>query len=167
MARKKAGQKLEIGQFIIYFIYMKACEIYFREDAIYVFSQCETENGIGVSCDPKIKIDPNSSFKVMGEAVISALNASRKVPQPKNLREVTKTMLKFVGFKTWKAFSFGASCFLISYDGTDVTIMPTIAAGNGAFDHLPDKAIKCTFDSEKIGEEIYDLKNNQRKYVRH
>ena len=139
---------------------MKACEVYFRGEAIYIFPQCETETGVGVYCDPKIKIDLNSSSKETGEEIIKALNASRKVPQPENLHEVTKSVLNFTGFKTWKAFALGASCFLISYDGINIMIMPTIAADNGAFDHLPDKSIKCAFDPEKIGEAVYDLKNS-------
>lgn len=140
------------------FYTMKACEVYVRDDAIYVFSESETVLGWGISSEPRMKLARNASPKVLGEAIVAALNASQKaVPQPEDIRDVTNEVLSFTGFKTWKAFAKNARLFLIAYDGTEVQIIPTVAAEGGAFDHLPDKAIKCGLIPEDIGQTLIDM----------
>jgi hypothetical protein len=138
----------------------KACEVYFRRDGIYVVSSSETTKGYWIASAPMSKFAPAVSPSELGNAVIEALQAScRGVPIPKDHNEVMKKILKFVGYRSWKAFTDGARCVSIEYADNEVTIIPTfnVEDSGGAFNFMPGKAIKSELRAETIGKVLFEM----------
>jgi hypothetical protein len=136
----------------------KACEVYFKPDAIYIFPQSTTVFGFGIADEPKCKLAPDSSGTEIGQAVLNALQASRHgLPQPKDLREVTRSVLSFTKSRSWKEFARNARLFLLSSDSAVVRVLPTQPADGGAFDHQVADEVTCELIPEAIGRVLLGL----------
>jgi hypothetical protein len=104
------------------------------------------------------KLSQNEVSSVLGETVLKTLQFSQsKVPQPNDLRTVTKEFLTFAGFKNWSAFSKGASTVFVKYDAVEVEITPYIADRRGNFEPLLEKVVRFPPNPETLGELIFTL----------
>jgi hypothetical protein len=127
------------------------CEVYLRKSSIYVVSESLTEFGIGVSVGPMFKVETMLP-KDVGEAVVAALNASRKgIPAPSNLAVVQKELFRFTGAKSWGDLAKTSTFASVSREGSTVTATPHKVGEASAF--VPEgPGIPCSSGSiEDVG----------------
>lgn len=135
---------------------METCGVYFRGDAVYVIASARTVPGILISSEPMFKLGRADPPRVIGEAVLAALDSFREgVPMPEDYRSVTGALVKFTGFKTWNAFARSASHLPVVRRGGEVEVIPTLRS-QGGFDHLPDKALKSPPEAEAVGQTLFE-----------
>lgn len=137
---------------------MKSCEIYVKNDEIYIICSSKTVPGFWISCEPMVKLSLSETAASLGKCIMEVINSSKQgVPIPEKPSEVTKALLRFIGFKSWKALEKGVILFLVRYDGSKIKFIPTRVASTRGFEHLPDKSVICDFKEEKIGQTIINL----------
>ena len=135
---------------------MKACEVYFRGDTVFVNAMAQTVPGFLIRSGPMFKLKREDSPAAWGEAVLNALHAFREgVPMSEAPRTVSQEFLDFSGVKSWNTFTRGALHLSIAYDGRDVSVIPTTRA-HGGFDHLTDRAVRCPPEPQAAGEALLE-----------
>lgn len=137
--------------------HVPACSVYFRPEAIFIFTQHVTEFGWGIAGEPFFRLDVPATAEALGDTVIESLKASRSgIPQPRDLKPITSAVLKFAGVKSWKAFTQEASLVLVSQEKDYIGLMPTVKSGSG-FDHQPDKIVRCDLTPDALGNALLKL----------
>jgi hypothetical protein len=135
---------------------MRTCEVYFREEAIYIFSTSLTVTGLLITSTPMIKINRHASPAVLGEIVLIALRSfTEGVPKPESLEAVVRAVLNFTGLKTWNTFVKSNLFLLIRFSKAEIEIIPTRREG-GSFMHLADNSVKAHSTPEEIGHALFE-----------
>lgn len=134
---------------------MNACNIYVDTQHVYVVANAETTHGFNIATEPMIRVDLSAPARVLGSAVIEALNAyKRGVPVP-NLKKVEKAVLSFTGHKSLRTFEQDLSCVFVQIDGEKVRITPTVGGNEGGFLFQQESTIIADFNPESIARAIY------------
>jgi hypothetical protein len=142
---------------------MKSCELYFRGSGIYAICQSVTEYGIGIATDPMVRLAADVPTRVLGEAVLVVLHASKEgVPHPGDLGLVTESLVRFTGFKSWASFAKNAMCLLVALNSGEIHVMPTARTRGGAFDHLPALTKKCRPCPDELGRLLLEMAGYSR-----
>ena len=135
----------------------KYCEVFVKDNTIYVFPNRELQPGARLVCQMVAKLDRAGSPDILGRAVLEALAAYRTdVPFPDDFQAASIAALAGTGFKNWKAFSKQAYRLGVSTDGARVTVTPTVGDGRQNFADLPDKAITRPPNPDDVGKAILE-----------
>jgi hypothetical protein len=84
------------------------------------------------------------------------------VALPSNLKAVTTVILKFTGFRSWKAFAKSASGAYLEFDDVEVRIIPLAAYRDGSFGYSEEQAVRCSLEPEIIGQSLFALLTGER-----
>jgi hypothetical protein len=140
---------------------MRTCSVYFRGSEIHVLASARDVFGIYRTVEPYVKLSRQVAKRELGRVVLETLAAYREnIPGKtyvRGLKEPTHPFLVFAGFKSWKAFEKGATCFMISDSGPGIEIRPSVPTEKGGYVHQPDKSIRCAAEAEAIGALLLDL----------
>lgn len=136
---------------------MKASEVYFRSDTVFVSTMAKTVPfGFLVRSGPMFKISRDADPSAWGEAVLKTLDSFREgVPMPEAPRTVDREFLNFVGVKSWNSFMRNALHLSIAFDGRTASVIPTTRA-HGGFDHLTDQAVMSHCEPKAVGEALLE-----------
>ena len=135
---------------------MKACEVYFRGDTVFVFAMAQTVPGFLIQSGPMFKLKRDDPPAAWGETVLKALGSFREhVPVTEAPRTVSPEFLEFTGVKSWNTFIRGTLNLSIGFDGRNVDIIPT-ARAHGGFDHLSDQAVISRPEPQAVGEAMLE-----------
>lgn len=133
---------------------MKACDVYFRGDTVFVFAMAKTVPGFLIRLGPMFKYKRDEAPSASGEGVLQALAAFREnIPMEQAPRGPSSEFFEFVGVKSWNTFMRNALNLSIAFDGRTVSVTPTVRA-HGGFDHLPDQDVICPPEPQAIGEAL-------------
>jgi hypothetical protein len=125
---------------------MKTCQVFFRADVAFVFTQSITKAGIGITTEPMFKV-PSSSSNELAEAVLKCLAASKiDVPDPVDYSVFVKQMLRFAKEKSWNRFVAGAILRGVWMLDDKVKIVPFDAAERGSFEQREDLSFECPIE---------------------
>lgn len=134
---------------------MKVCSAYFRGSEIYISSSAKSTFGIHNNCEPFFKLSQPISPHELGQKVLEALECYREgVPGKRYVRGVKHPpdpLLVFSGFRSWRAFEKSACHVLISSNGSEVEITPSVPSPKGGNLYRPEKAVRCQVHPEEIG----------------
>jgi hypothetical protein len=79
------------------------CDVYVRDEALYVIPQAETITGLSVWCAPPLTTRPDAEPHEVGNAALQALALSQQqAPLPEEYQD--KQLYQRLGFKNWLAF---------------------------------------------------------------
>ena len=133
---------------------MKACDVYFRGDTVFVFAMAKTVPGFLIRLGPMFKFKRDDAPSASGEGVLQALASFREnVPMDQAPRGPSPEFFEFVGVKSWNTFMRNALNLSIAFDGRTVSVTPTVRA-HGGFDHLSDQDVTCPPEPQAIGEAL-------------
>ena len=135
---------------------MKACEVYFRGDTVFVNAMAKTVPGFLITSEPMFRLGREEQPAAWGQAVLKALESFRQgVPMPEAPRTANQEFLAFAGVKSWSAFARSALHLSLAYDGREVSVIPTTRA-HGGFDHLTDQAVRSLPEPQALGEALLE-----------
>lgn len=131
---------------------MKSCQVFFKHSTAFVYTQCTTEHGLGVTTAPMLKAQAADAME-LGSAVVTCLEASRDgIPTPQDFPAIAKQMFQFAGEKSWSRFARGAILRAVWLEGTRARIVPYVAAERGSFDLREDQSAYCAYEPLEIGQ---------------
>ena len=108
-----------------------------------------------VTKEPMVKLASKASAVEIGQAVLDGLAAFEDIkglPQPNHLER----FLRFVGAKSWRAFTRGTLHINVGYDGKEINLIPSRADRRGAFPYNKAPSI-CPPEPEIVGGRILEL----------
>src|SRR5215510_13781614 len=104
---------------------MKACDVYFRGNTVFVFTMAQTVPGFLIRSGPMFKFNREDSPSAWGEGVLKALASFREnIPMEMAPRTPSPEFLEFVGVKSWNTFMRNALNLSIAFDGRTVSVIP-------------------------------------------
>ena len=131
---------------------MKKCNVYFDENLIYIVASVATSHGFSIATEPMIKLPRSVSPADLGKRVCEVLNLSGGiVPTPKDLAKLTKTLLEFLGYRSWRAFERAANCVSVELTEQGIRATPTIIGSEGGFLDQPELAETVNNEAESVG----------------
>jgi hypothetical protein len=134
---------------------MKTCNVYFDENLIYIVASATTSHGFNVATQPMVRLPRAVSHADLGERVYEVLTKSGGiVPTPKDLAQLNKTLLEFLGYRSWRTFEREAKCVLVELTEQGVRATPTVTGSEGGFLYRPELAMRASDDAEDIGRVI-------------
>ena len=129
---------------------MKSCQVFFKDDLAFVFTQSVTASGLGMSCDPKFRVKANDRAE-LGDAVMKCLAASQEgVADPEDFALYAKTMVQFAGEKSWGRLAKNTILREVWLEAPAVRIVPFVAGVQGSFDERADQSVQCPHVSLEI-----------------
>jgi hypothetical protein len=135
---------------------MKASEVYFRGDTVFVNTMAKTVPGFLIRSGPMFKFKRDEEASAFGEAVLKTLDSFQEgVPMLQAPSTAGKEFLEFAGVKSWSTFARNALHLSIAFDGREVSVIPTTRA-HGGFDHLTDQAVKTRPEPRAVGEALLE-----------
>lgn len=136
---------------------MKASEVFFRGDSVFVCTMAKTVPGFLIRASgPMFKFKRDDDPSLWADAVLKTLNAFREgVPMTEAPRTVGKELLDLAGVKSWNTFARNALHLSIAFDGREVEVIPTTRA-HGGFDHLTDQAVKSPPEPRALGQALLE-----------
>jgi len=126
---------------------LKACSVYFSKEWIFVFTEYIVEDGVYFDAGPKFKLPLKASELELEDTIRRALDASVEGAQlPKDLGQIKKEVLRFVGLKSWRAFEQSVKYVSVLNDGELFEVQAYKNVDRGGFLASSDvPARKCTF----------------------
>lgn len=104
---------------------MRSATVNERDGVLFICPSSLTVDGIWIDTGPLFKIEPGSSKHAIGEAILTALDASRvSVPQPSDWSSVTQPLLQAAGVKSWSTFMKRAKAVILRQDEIGLSLIP-------------------------------------------
>lgn len=130
---------------------MKGCQLYYRNNNVYIVSLIETSSGICFVCDPMIKISLSEPPEKLGEILLMVLNSYKKgeLLQSES-KNITKKILKFLEAKSWKELEKNTKYVGIHCDFQQVFFNLTTLGYGGGFEQTGEY-LQCNLDPVEIG----------------
>lgn len=129
---------------------MKSCQVFFKGPVAFVFTQCTTTSGLGITTEPMFRAKHDAPAE-LGDVVMKCLAASRgNVPEPHDFPSLARNMVRFAGEKSWARFVNNAILREVWFDGTHARIVPFVPGERGSFDGRADQSIQCAYDPLEI-----------------
>jgi hypothetical protein len=137
---------------------IKLCEIYIVKDFFYIVTMGKTVPGFWMSCEPMIKVERSDAPIQLGSAVLESLLSSKQnLLVPTNPRSVRKSLLMFVGVKSWCALENVAGHLSVCLDDEEIEITPSRLGNRGGYNPIPEKKVKCLAEPLEIAEAIINI----------
>jgi len=105
---------------------IKSCSVYLFPDMIYVVASARTVPGFDIHSEPVFKVERNVQPSVLGDRVVTALNAFQfDVPPPSPRSKDVGPLLKRTGLRSWKQLEARALHISVTLDGEIIQVIPT------------------------------------------
>lgn len=134
---------------------MKFATIYKRGAVLIIHPTSKTTAGVGIGTPPFLVVDADASPGIIGRELVQALQAGRSgIPHPVDWSNVGTPLLEAAKVRSWSAFVRGTLCCVVSDDGKDIGLIPTVNRGaRTGFEHLPDDelSVPSTAPPEQVG----------------
>jgi hypothetical protein len=134
---------------------MQSASVYKRKDGWYLHADSRS-NGAWVATPPFLKLPLDAPLESLGEAVKTAIDASRgDVPFPTDWEPVFQPVLDLAGVKSWTTFARGAKYMGAMLKNSIFTFLP-YRQDRGNFSPLEDLAFDVSGDGgpAEMGEAV-------------
>jgi hypothetical protein len=138
----------------------KGATLHERKGELFLSSSSLTTDGVWIDSEPFCKIPAESDSKLIGDAIINAINSSRQGvphPGPNQWSSVIAPLLALASAKSYGAFMKNSRCLVFTLDGDTIKMIPSKNLGpKGGFEPLPADTISVPFTSpaESIGDSV-------------
>jgi hypothetical protein len=146
--------------------FVKACDIKFRREGIYVYSFANTPYGL-VGNLPITRLEVNVEPEVLGNVLLELLNA---IPETvthvdfMSLRKLFSEHLRSLGFESGDAFEKKSRSLMIKIaTAQKIAVVPNRAASGGGYITLTEQTKYCRLDAEEVGKLVFEQQLNCKR----
>ncbi len=136
---------------------MQHASLMIKTDCLLFNSDFQTVTGLWLASEPFIRIDKNSSLKLIVETLFEVLNSSRVgILHPTDWTGSTKAYVHSMGYKSLKKLYEDAKSLTISKEGSVIEFFPyrvEFERSKKYFAGIPNSSVKV--DSSESVERIY------------
>jgi hypothetical protein len=131
---------------------MKCAGIYVRLDRIFVHPWSRIADGGLVATEPVIGLDLSSDDGSIGEAIRTALNASKSsIPPPKDWKALVRPLLDISGTKSWSQFVKRSKYCEVLESDMGMTITPfRLREDARGFDPCGEEKVEVSIDADAV-----------------